>query len=86
MKGNKEVFYRYINRKRKTKENVSLLLNGNGDLVAKDTEKAKVLTACFTSAFTGKTACQQPQSHEARGEVWSKEYSFSEKEDQVTER
>ncbi|KAK4824355.1 hypothetical protein QYF61_013690 [Mycteria americana] len=29
LKGNKRRFYKYINSKRMTKENISLLLNGN---------------------------------------------------------
>lgn len=44
-RGNKESLYRYINSKRKPKENVGLLLNRTGNLVTKDMEKAKVLSA-----------------------------------------
>ena len=61
------------------------MLSGNGDLVAKDTEKAKVPNAYFTAVFTGKTDHQHFQAPEARGEVWSKEYFFSAKKDQVRE-
>lgn len=35
MKGNKKSCYRYNSSKRKTKENVGLLLNGNEDLYKK---------------------------------------------------
>lgn len=58
VKGSKNGFYKYISSKRKVRENVSLLLNGAGDLVTKDMEKAKVFNAFFTSVFTGKTGLQ----------------------------
>lgn len=58
VKGSKNGFCKYINSKRKVKENVSLLLNGARDLVTKDMEKAKVFNAFFTSVFTGKTGLQ----------------------------
>ena len=45
MKSNKKGFYRNIS-KRKTKENVGLLLHENGDLETEDLEKAKVSSAC----------------------------------------
>jgi len=38
IKGNKKGFYRYSSSKRKTRENVGVLLNGAGDPVAKDTK------------------------------------------------
>lgn len=40
VKGNEQGFYKYINNKRKTRKNVGHLLNGAGDLVTKDMEKA----------------------------------------------
>ncbi|XP_067145782.1 deuterosome assembly protein 1 [Apteryx mantelli] len=54
MKGNKKGFYRYISSKRKARENMDLLLNGNGDLVAKNIKKAKVLNAFFALVTTEK--------------------------------
>lgn len=36
VKDNKEVFYKYIGDKRKTRENTHLLLNETGDLVTWD--------------------------------------------------
>ncbi|PKU33022.1 rna-directed dna polymerase from mobile element jockey-like [Limosa lapponica baueri] len=41
VKGNKKGFYKYINSKRKTRENVGQLLNGAGELVTRDMEKVK---------------------------------------------
>ena len=58
MKGNKKGFYKYSSSKRKTRENVGLLLNGAGDTVAKDTEKAEVLKAFLASVSTGKSGIQ----------------------------
>ncbi|GAB0184094.1 mitochondrial enolase superfamily member 1 [Grus japonensis] len=53
MKDNKKGFYKYISSKRKTLENVGLLLNGAGDLVTKDMEEVKVLNIFFTLTFAG---------------------------------
>lgn len=47
-KGKKNGFYKYIRNKRKTRENVGLLLNGMRNLVQKDTEKADVVNAFFS--------------------------------------
>lgn len=47
VKGNKKGFYKYINSKRKSRENMGQLLNGAGELVARDMEKAKVLSVFF---------------------------------------
>lgn len=48
VKENKDDFYKYMNSRRITKENVAPLLNGAGIMVRKDTEKDKVLIAFFT--------------------------------------
>ncbi|GAB0183716.1 mitochondrial enolase superfamily member 1 [Grus japonensis] len=83
MKGNSKVFYRYMNSKRKTRENASLLLSRPGDLVTKDIEKAKVLSAFFVSAFTSMTGFQQSQVPKTDGKAWSKEDLPSVEEDLV---
>lgn len=85
MKGNKKGLYKYINNRRKTRENVSLPLNGEGDLMTNDTEKTKILNAAFISVFTGKTSIQESQAPETRGKVWSEEVLSSVKKDQVKE-
>lgn len=40
VEGDNKGFYRYIKSKRKTRENVGLLLRGAGDMVTKDMEEA----------------------------------------------
>lgn len=52
MKSNKNGLYKCINSKRKTEENMGLLLNGTGDLVTKEVENTDVLNGAFDSAFT----------------------------------
>ena len=54
VKNNKKSFFKYISSKRKTRENVGLLLNKVGALVTEDTEKAALLNAFFASVFTAK--------------------------------
>ena len=73
MKGKSKGFYKYTSSKRKTKENVGPLLSRPGDLVTKDMEKAKALSAFFASAFTSMTGLQLSQGPKTDGKVWSKE-------------
>lgn len=68
-KGNKKSFYRCIRSKKKPRENVGLLLNGMGDLVAKDMQKVEVLSAIFTLIFIGKIGVLQSQILEAHGKI-----------------
>lgn len=49
---------KYTGTKRKAKENVGLWLNGAGTLGIMDEEKAKVLGAFLTLAFTDKDSLQ----------------------------
>lgn len=58
-KDNKKDFYMCINSKWKTGESVCLLLNGNGDLMTQDMEKAEMLNTILILIFTGKTSLQQ---------------------------
>jgi len=51
--------FKYISSKRKTRENVGLLLNKMGGLVTEDTEKMKLLNFLFGLVFTAKTAPQE---------------------------
>ena len=51
VKGNKKLFYKHINSKRWTKENLRSLLNEAGNVTTEDKEKAKFLNAFFMSVF-----------------------------------
>ena len=68
LKGNK-CFYRYISSKRKVRKNVGLLLNGAGELMTKDVEKAKILNAFLDSVFIGKTGFQESEISETSEKV-----------------
>lgn len=46
-KDNKKGFYKYIGDKKKTRENMQLLLNETGDLVTQDTRTQKRLRYCL---------------------------------------
>lgn len=86
VKGSNKGFYRYLNSKRKTRENVGPLLNGARELVINDMEKAKVLNAAFVSVFTSKNSFQESQATEARGKLWCKEDLHLVEENQVREQ
>ena len=45
------LFLRYVNRKRRTKENIGPLLDGEGHLTDKDIGKAETFNAFFASVF-----------------------------------
>ncbi|GAB0179468.1 mitochondrial enolase superfamily member 1 [Grus japonensis] len=85
VKDNKKGFFKYISRKRKTRENVSPLLNEVGALVMEDTEKAELLNAFFASVFTAKAGPQESQTLEVGEEVWRKEDLPLVEEDRVRE-
>jgi len=48
---NRKGFFKYTNNKRKTRENMNLLLNEVGTLVTEDTEKVDLLNTLFSSVF-----------------------------------
>jgi len=50
-KGSKKGFEKCVSCKRKTRENVDLLLNGAGALVTQDMTEAQVLNVFFASVF-----------------------------------
>ncbi|GAB0183119.1 mitochondrial enolase superfamily member 1 [Grus japonensis] len=66
VKDNKKSFYRYVNDKRRTRENVGPPRNEAGELVTQDMEKAEVLNDFFASVFTGKCLSHTAQGTEGR--------------------
>ncbi|KAF1461414.1 hypothetical protein FQV21_0009482, partial [Spheniscus demersus] len=58
VKDNLKSFYKYINNKRRAKENLHPFLGSVGNIVTKAEEKAEVLNAFFASVFNSKTSCQ----------------------------
>lgn len=61
IKSNKKSFHKYLRGKKKTIENVGLMLKGTGVLVMQDMDKAEVLNVFFTSPFAKKTQFRNPQ-------------------------
>ncbi|XP_064032402.1 uncharacterized protein LOC135192945 [Pogoniulus pusillus] len=52
VKENKKCFFKYMNGKRRAKDNLHSLLDREGNIVTKDEEKAEVLNTFFASIFT----------------------------------
>ena len=59
VKGNKKLFYKFINSKRRTRENLHSLLDEAGNVTTEDKEKAEVLNVFFTSTFNRQISCPQ---------------------------
>ena len=70
VKNNKKGFFNYISSKRKTRDNVGLLLNEAGVLVMENAEKAELLNAFFALVFGAKAGPQEPQALEVREEAY----------------
>ncbi|KAK4822026.1 hypothetical protein QYF61_006939 [Mycteria americana] len=71
VKDNKKYFFKYISSKRRAKENLQPLVDGGGNTVIKDEEKAEVLNAFFASVFNSRANCslstQPPESEDRDG-------------------
>jgi len=59
VRDNKKCFYKYINNKKRAKENLHLLLGAGGNTANKNEEKAEVLSAFFASVFNSQTGYSQ---------------------------
>jgi len=59
VRDNKQCFYKYINNKKRAKENLHPLLDAGGNIAVKDEEKAEVLHAFFASVFNSQTRYSQ---------------------------
>jgi len=70
VKNNKKSFFKYINSKWKTRENVGPLLNEVGVLVMEGAEKAELLNAFFASVFSAKAGPQECHALEIREEAY----------------
>jgi len=55
VKDNKKGIFKYVNSKRKTRDNVGPLLNEGGVLVMGDAEKMEMLNAFFALVFASKS-------------------------------
>ncbi|KAJ7409098.1 hypothetical protein WISP_116659 [Willisornis vidua] len=70
-------FFKYINNKRKIKDNVSPLLNEVETLVMVDTEEAKFLNTFLGFVFSDKTRRQGSQTQESKEkECWNENLSL----------
>jgi len=73
IRNNKKGFFNYISSKRKTRDNVGLLLNEAGVLVTEDAEKAELLNAFFASLYSAKAGPQESQAPEVKEEAYRKD-------------
>jgi len=73
VRDNKKCFYKYINNKKRAKENLHPLLDVRGNIINKDEEKAEVLHAFFASVFNSHTgypqSSQPPVLEDREGEL-----------------
>ncbi|GAB0203202.1 hypothetical protein GRJ2_002785800 [Grus japonensis] len=61
---NKKGFFKYVNNKRRTRENIGSLLNENGHLTNRDIDKAETFNAFFASVFNTDDGLWDPRCPE----------------------
>lgn len=76
VKDKKKGFFKYVNSKKKTGDNVGLLLNEVGALVTEDAEKVELLNIFFALIFTTETGTQESQTLEVRESLEEGRLSF----------
>ncbi|KAK4831229.1 hypothetical protein QYF61_016327 [Mycteria americana] len=72
VKDNKKYLFKHISSKRRAKENLQLLVEGGGNTVTKDEEKAEIVNSFFASVFNSRVNCslgtQPPESEDRVGD------------------
>ncbi|PKU33700.1 glycerol kinase [Limosa lapponica baueri] len=86
VKVKKKGFVKCIGGKRKTRENVGLLLKEMGAMVTEDAEKVELLNAFSASVFNAQASPQESQTLEETEKVWTKEDFPLVEEDQIREQ
>ncbi|GAB0204012.1 mitochondrial enolase superfamily member 1 [Grus japonensis] len=61
---NKKGFFKYVNNKRRTRDNIGSLLDENGHLTNRDIDKAEMFNAFFTSVFNTDDGLWDPRCPE----------------------
>ena len=73
LKDNKKGIFKYVDSKRKIRENMGPLLSETHALITGDSEKMEILNSFFASVFNAKTRPQEFEISEVRERVWAKE-------------
>lgn len=73
MKHNMKGLFKYVNSKRKMRENAGFLFNRETALVTANAEKGEMVNIDLASVFTSKTAFWTFQIMVARDKVWRKD-------------
>lgn len=73
LKDNKKGIFKYVDSKRKIRENMGPLLSETHALITGDSEKMEILNSFFASVFSAKTSPQELQTLQVRERVWGRE-------------